>query len=221
MRGAGKVAVSVQRCLFFILDTSIRYDKETDGFVFAFDYDNFGMNALHDKDFRKKWEVNTRGERIVFSKTERSAVKVYPTDELKKIFDSFGIQWDSGENFIDFVQEIQAEKQNAKFFDVLLRAFNATLQMRNSIPRSEIDYLISPVRSADGTFFDSREQKRLLENGKKVTLPIDADANGAYHIALKGLYLLKNNFNLNENGYIENIKDADWFRFTEEKKYAE
>ena len=63
--------------------------------------------------------------------------------------------------------------------------------MRNSIPNSsnaEDDYLISPIKAEDGTFFDSREQFSL---GKDAKLPIDADANGAYHIALKGLYLLK------------------------------
>lgn len=205
---------------FFDNFDSIRYDKETDGFVFAFDYDSFGANALHDKDFRKKWEVNTRGERLVFSKAERKTITVNPTEKLKKIFDEFGIKWNSEDNFIESVQEIQAEKQNARFFDVLLRSFNATLQMRNSIPNSEIDYLISPVRADDGTFFDSREQKKLAETGHHPKLPLDADANGAYHIALKGLYLLMNNFNLNEKGYIENIKDADWFKFAEEKPYA-
>ena len=118
------------------------------------------------------------------------------------------------------MQEIQAEKANAKFFDTLLRSFNASLQMRNSIPNSEIDYLVSPVMASDGTYFDSREQKSLDGNGI-AKLPVDADANGAYHIALKGLYLLKNNFNLNDKGYIDNIKDADWFKFAQEKKYAE
>lgn len=202
---------------FFDKFDSIRYDGETDGFVFTFDYDNFGASAWHDKDFRKTWEVNTRGERIVYSKAERKSVTVKPTEDLKKIFAEFGIRWESGENFIDSVQEIQAEKQNARFFDTLLRSLNAMLQMRNSVPNSDIDYLVSPVRAADGTFFDSREQK---EFGKSAKLPIDADANGAYHIALKGLYLLRNNFNLNDKGYIESIKDADWFRFAQEKPYA-
>ena len=88
--------------------------------------------------------------------------------------------------------------------------------MRNSIPNSEIDYLISPVKADDGTFFDSRVQKELGEEAK---LPIDADANGAYHIALKGLYLLKNDFNLNEKGYIETISNSEWFNFVQEKNY--
>lgn len=88
--------------------------------------------------------------------------------------------------------------------------------MRNSIPNTEVDYLISPVKAEDGTFFDSRQQ---LSLGSRATLPIDADANGAYHIALKGLYLLTHNFNQNDKGYIENISNADWFKFVQEKQY--
>ena len=89
--------------------------------------------------------------------------------------------------------------------------------MRNSVPNSssaEDDYLISPIKADDGTFFDTRDQVVL---GKDAKLPIDADANGAYHIALKGLYLLKNNFNRNDKGFIENISNADWFSLCRKK----
>jgi CRISPR-associated protein Cpf1 len=88
--------------------------------------------------------------------------------------------------------------------------------MRNSVANStnpEDDYLISPVEAADGSFYDSRNYK------SSDKLPCDADANGAYHIALKGLYLLKNNFNKNDKGYIENISHADWFKFVQKKEF--
>lgn len=94
--------------------------------------------------------------------------------------------------------------------------------MRNSVPNTEEDYLISPVKAADGTFFDSRNEiaKGKDSSGKWISkFPVDADANGAYHIALKGLYLLQNNFNLNEKGYIENISNSDWFKFVQKKEY--
>jgi len=51
--------------------------------------------------------------------------------------------------------------------------------MRNSITNSEVDYLISPVMNNKGSFYDSRKAD--------ARLPKDADANGAYHIAKKGL----------------------------------
>ena len=197
---------------FFDKFDGIRYDSKEDCFVFSVDYSKLGNNA----DYLKKWEIYTRGERIVYSRKENKTFTVNPTENLKKKFDEFGINWHNEENFIDSLQTVQAEKTNAPFFDELLRSFNSTLQMRNSIPNSEIDYLISPVKAEDGTFFDSREQLAL---GKNAKLPIDADANGAYHIALKGLFLLQNDFNRNEKGVIQNISNADWFRFVQEKEY--
>ena len=197
---------------FFDKFDGIRYDSKEDCFVFSVDYSKLGNNA----DYLKKWEIYTRGERIAYNRKENKTFTVNPTENLKKKFDEFGINWHNEENFIDSLQTVQAEKINAPFFDELLRSFNSTLQMRNSIPNSEIDYLISPVKAEDGTFFDSREQLAL---GKNAKLPIDADANGAYHIALKGLYLLQNNFNRNEKGVIQNISNADWFRFVQEKEY--
>ena len=76
----------------------------------------------------------------------------------------------------------------------------------------------------DGNFYDSRLEAAKGKDEKEnwiSKLPVDADANGAYHIALKGLYLLKNDFNLNEKGYIENISNADWFKFVQNKEYQD
>lgn len=91
--------------------------------------------------------------------------------------------------------------------------------MRNSNATTGEDYIISPVKNEDGTFFDSRKEKELGDTSK---LPIDADANGAYHIALKGLLLL-NRFNKTEESDLKKtdlkISDAEWFNFTQEKKY--
>ena len=142
------------------------------------------------------------------------------------LFDEQGINWNTEDNFINQIHAVQAERENCAFYDGLYRSFTAILQMRNSVPnssRQEDDYMISPVKSADGTFFDSRVEaaKGKTPDGKWISkLPVDADANGAYHIALKGLYLLKNNFNLNDKGYIENISNADWFKFAQEKNYT-
>ncbi|MBO4859624.1 MAG: type V CRISPR-associated protein Cas12a/Cpf1 [Treponema sp.] len=204
---------------FFSKFDSIYYDEKEACFVFAFDYSKFGDNA----DFKKKWEVYTKGERLVYSKQERKSITVSPTEELKKIFNEFSINWNNSESVLDQIKTIPAEKLNAKFFDTLLRAFNATLQMRNSVPnssRQEDDYLISPVKARDGTFYDSRieAEKGIDKNGRWVSkLPVDADANGAYHIALKGLYLLENNFNRNEKGVIQNISNVEWFKFAQTK----
>ena len=202
---------------FFEKFDAVRYDEKEECFVFSIDYSKLCDNA----DYHKKWDIYTRGERLVYSKKENRTFSVKPTEKLKEIFDDKGINWKNEENFLDSILNVEAEKANAPFFDELLRSFNTSLQMRNSIPNSsnaEDDYLISPIKAEDGTFFDSREQFSL---GKDAKLPIDADANGAYHIALKGLYLLKNNFNQNDKGYIENISNADWFKFVQKKEYLD
>lgn len=54
--------------------------------------------------------------------------------------------------------------------------------MRNSWTGTDIDYLVSPVCNEKGEFFDSRNVDKAL--------PQNADANGAYNIARKGLILL-------------------------------
>ena len=78
-------------------------------------------------------------------------ISINPTEQLKNIFDEFNVNWNNEDNFIDSVQTIQAEKSNAKFFDTLLRMFNATLQMRNSKTNSsasEDDWKRLPLSSS-------------------------------------------------------------------------
>lgn len=189
---------------------AVKYDKETDSFVFSFTY------AKDNASFVKSWEVYSRGERIKYSPKDKKSFKVNPTEDLKKIFDDKNIEWLSGRNILDDLINVPAEKSNAPFFDKLYQSFTSILQMRNSVANStnpEDDYLISPVKATDGSFYDSRNYK------SSDKLPCDADANGAYHIALKGLYLLKNNFNKNDKGYIENISHADWFKFVQKKEF--
>ena len=50
---------------------------------------------------------------------------------------------------------------------------------------------ISPVKNAKGYFYDSRVVDK--------TLPIDADANGAYNIARKGLMLIEQIKNVDDD----------------------
>ena len=71
-----------------------------------------------------------------------------------------------------------------------------------------IDYLISPVSSA--TPFKTGPDNAM---GIK-----DADANGAYHIALKGLYLLENNFP-KDGEYLQRITTLEWLKYVQMHTY--
>ncbi|MCQ2082726.1 MAG: type V CRISPR-associated protein Cas12a/Cpf1 [Lachnospiraceae bacterium] len=188
----------------------IEYDKVSESFAFSFEVPDDVQSHI------RKWTVYSRGERIKYNPKDKQSFKVNPTEDLKKIFDEKNIEWTSGRNILEDIINVPSEKNNAAFFDKLYQSFTSILQMRNSVANStnpEDDYLISPVKAADGTFYDSRNYK---DSDK---LPCDADANGAYHIALKGLYLLKNNFNKNDKGSIENISHADWFKFVQKRAF--
>ena len=78
--------------------------------------------------------------------------------------------------------------------------------MRNS--NDETDYIISPVAG-----------ERPFISGPNNAMGIsDADANGAFNIALKGLYWVKNDFPT-EGGYLKYINDTEWFEFIQTKPY--
>ena len=71
-----------------------------------------------------------------------------------------------------------------QFYKRLCELLALTLQMRNSISgRTDMDYIISPVKNASGQFYDSRTATS--------DLPRDADANGAYNIARKVLLFIR------------------------------
>ncbi|MCL4103293.1 hypothetical protein [Fibrobacter sp. HC4] len=200
----------LMKSLFKQYFQQIEYDKVSESFAFSFEVPDDVQSHI------RKWTVYSRGERIKYNPKDKQSFKVNPTEDLKKIFDEKNIEWTSGRNILEDIINVPSEKNNAAFFDKLYQSFTSILQMRNSVANStnpEDDYLISPVKAADGTFYDSRNYK---DSDK---LPCDADANGAYHIALKGLYLLKNNFNKNDKGSIENISHADWFKFVQKRAF--
>lgn len=163
---------------FFDKFKSISYNKNKDWFEFSFDYNDFTSKAEGTK---TEWTVCTNGERIENfrngeTSNQWSGRTINLSQELKTLFDGYGI---------DFTKDLQnsiCSQSEKGFFEQLLRLFKLTVQMRNSISNTEIDYLISPVCDKKGVFYDSREDRK--------DLPNNADANGAYNIARKGLMIL-------------------------------
>lgn len=162
---------------FFKKFKSIKFNSAENYFEFAFDYNDFTTRAEGTK---TEWTVCTYGDRI---KTFRNPDKVNQWDNqevnLTEQFEDFFGKNDLiyGDGNCIKNQIILHDKK--EFFEGLLHLLKLTLQMRNSITNSEVDYLISPVKNNKGEFYDSRKANN--------TLPKDADANGAYHIAKKGL----------------------------------
>ena len=84
--------------------------------------------------------------------------------------------------------------------------------MRNSKTNSEVDYLFSPVADEQGVFYDSRNCG--------ANLPNNADANGAYNIARKGLWVIRKiqSTSIDEKISLA-ITDKDWLNFVQNKSY--
>ena len=193
-----------------------RIEMKNGHIEFEFDYRKF---KTFQTDYQNLWTVSTYGKRIVMridDKGYKQMVDYEPTKDIVNAFKSKGIQLTEGSDLKALIADIEANAANASFFSTMLYAFQKTLQMRNSNAATEEDFILSPV-ARDGHYFCSTDEanKGKDAQGNWVSkLPVDADANGAYHIALKGLYLLRNP----ETKKIENEK---WLQFMVEKPYLE
>ena len=193
-----------------------RIEMRNGDIEFEFDYRKF---KTFQTDYQNLWTVSTYGKRIVMridDKGYKQMVDYEPTKEIINVFKNKGIQLTEGSDLKALISDFEANTVNASFFNTLLYAFQKTLQMRNSNAATEEDYILSPV-AKDGHYFcsiDEANKGRDTKGDWVSKLPVDADANGAYHIALKGLYLLRNP----ETKKIENEK---WLQFMVEKPYLE
>lgn len=178
---------------------------------FEFDYRKF---KTYQTDYRNLWTVNTSGKRIVFDTGTRRAKVFYPTNEIVVAFKEKGITLNEGADIKALLADLDASTKNASFYGTLFYAFQRTLQMRNSDAATEEDYIFSPVAVNGHQFntIDEANKGRDAQGNWVSRLPVDADANGAYHIALKGLFLLL-------NPEIKRIENEKWFQFMAEKPF--
>ena len=163
---------------FFGKFSSIEYNKAKDYFEFEFDYSKYTTKADGTK---TSWTICTNSTRIeTFRNTEKNSQwdskEIVLSQAFKDLFDKYKINYSSN------LKASILSQDKKEFFEELLHLLKLTLQMRNSKTGTDIDYLISPVANNKGVFYDSR-----VVND---TLPKDADANGAYNIARKGLWVI-------------------------------
>lgn len=194
---------------FFSRFDIIRFNQQNNWLEFHLDYSKFGNVA---EGTRTKWIVTTQGKRIVtFRNPEKNSQwdnrEVELTDEFKALFEKYSI--DISGNIKESIS-VQTEKD---FFEELLHLLRLTLQMRNSITNSEVDYLISPVANKDGVFYNSSSCPK--------SLPENADANGAFNIARKGLMMIQqlrkakaNNEDLDKVKF--DLTNKSWLRFAQQ-----
>ncbi len=188
---------------FFGQFKDIRYNRKKNVFEFDLDYSKFRKGELS---YRKEWTLCTYGKRIQKS-SDGTILEIVLTDLFMELLK------DGLDNIPAFIQA----QDSTPFFKNLLSAMYLMLQMRNSKPgHTEIDYIVSPVQNSSGECYDSNKEK---EAGTEAKLPIDADANGAYNIARKGLLLLQR-IQSQENDQKLNlaISRKEWLKFAQEKE---
>ena len=141
---------------------------------------------------------------------------------MAKILGSESIEYQSGKNLLPELEKVN----NPQLFSELQKIVRSTVQLRNSKSEAkdaEYDRLISPVLNEEGKFFDSFKY-RDKDNEEEKILPIDADANGAYCIALKGLYIMQaiqKNWSEEEglSPDVLRLNNTDWFDYIQNKRY--
>ena len=193
---------------FFNKFKDIRFNEEKNYFEFVVDeYTKFNAKAEKTK---LDWIICTHGERIkTFRNSSKNnqwdSEKVNLTESYIALFKEYNIDYKSK------LKEQITSKTEKDFFEQMLFLFKLTLQMRNSITGTQTDYLISPVADKNGNFFDSRKN---IEN-----LPNNADANGAYNIARKGLWIIEQIKKAKDLKKIKlSISNKEWLQFVQNKK---
>ncbi|MBQ8455735.1 MAG: type V CRISPR-associated protein Cas12a/Cpf1 [Bacteroidaceae bacterium] len=193
---------------FFGKFKSIRYNTQREWFEFAFDYNDFTTKA---EETRTEWTLCTYGERILtFRNPDKNSQwddkEIVLTQAFKQLFEKYDIDIHGN------MKEDICTQNDAQFFKDLLSLMKLLLQMRNSKTNSEVDYLLSPVADEQGRFFDSRSGI--------ATLPDNADANGAYNIARKGLWVIRKIQETAENEKLSlTISNREWLQFAQTKPY--
>lgn len=195
---------------FFGKFESISFNPSMSWFEFKFDYSHFTNKA---EGSRTHWTLCTYGSRIMTYRNpdknnQRDYKNINLTSEFKMFFDLHSVDYTSTLDLKDAIL-----RQNSKeFFSQLLELFRLIVQMRNSRKETSEDYLISPVQDETGAFYDSRSAEQ--------NLPDNADANGAYNIALKGLWAMDQIRKAESGKKVKlAISNQQWLNFVQKKPY--
>lgn len=190
----------------------IYYNSDKDYFVFHIsNYTAFNPKA---KCSRQDWNICTVGKRIrnyrdSDNNNEWKSEEIELTKEFKVLFDEYGIDYHS--NLLDSI----LKQENKSFFyneDVKKPSFfplvKLMVQLRNSFIKSDVDYIFSPVADKNGIFFDSGNCANYLPN--------NADANGAFNIARKGLMLVERIQSTSSDKNLSLIiTNEEWLRYVQ------
>lgn len=200
---------------YFKLFDSIHFNSKENWFEFVFDYKKFPGTTPMDK---SKWTVcTTPHDRFRWNRSLNNSKGGYDlikaTEELQDLFGQYRITYGDGGNLISQI----CAQDAVMFFKEMIKILSVVSSLRQNNGEKgdeEKDFILSPVKDRRGKFFNSLEAKE--------TQPVDADANGAYHIALKGLWAL-HKINETDKEKLNNVKlaisNAEWLDFAQSKPF--
>ncbi|MBI5893771.1 MAG: type V CRISPR-associated protein Cas12a/Cpf1 [Deltaproteobacteria bacterium] len=189
---------------FFGKFETIRYNPDKKYFEFVAKYNNFVADEKAKLENDREWTICTYGkERYQYQPATKTYNPIDVTKCLQGLMDreQHKIHYDQGNDLKNNILSIN----NAQFFKDLIFYLRLVLQMRYTDGKGR-DFILSPVANNEGVFFNS-------ENAKE-NEPKDADANGAYHIALKGLLQLQK-IRTGEKKLA--ISNKEWHDFVQER----
>ncbi|MDR2346490.1 MAG: type V CRISPR-associated protein Cas12a/Cpf1 [Planctomycetaceae bacterium] len=179
---------------------TIYYDTKNHYFRFEFDYKNFDKLRVDDvKEFKRtKWSVcSHNADRSIAERQNNKWIRrsIDIQSKLTELFEKYITDFKSGK----CLKESICKVNDAKFFENLLKYLYILLSVRHTWKDdkgNEYDTIVSSVELVQGSneFYcsDVEKKKGTNKDGRWISeLPVDADANGAYNIACKGLLLLK------------------------------
>ncbi len=183
--------------------------NEKDGY-YEFLIDDYSKFTNRSFGIKKDWVLCSYGNRIETFRDKESnnnwnTKEIDLTKQFDLLFETYNVDKNNLKSSILEIDEPQ-------FYMEFIKLVKLLLQMRNSVPHSEIDYLISPVKDKFGKVFDSRKED--------VKYPIDADANGAYNIARKGLMLVEQIKTNDSNEKMKwRLSNLDYLTYVQEKHW--
>ena len=183
---------------FFQIFEKIFFNKKKGYFEFHFNYKNFPRIKEQNWPTWKACSHSTRLENFKDNGIWETR-EIDLTNEIKSLLKQNSISFYNEQCLIKRI----SEQSKSDFLKSFIRLFRLTIQMRNSKKETNEDWLISPIKDNNGFFFDSRDAGP--------SMPKDADANGAYHIALKGRLLIDQI--KKDDKKSPDLSNACWFRY--------
>ena len=195
---------------------SVRFNPQAGYFEFAMDYEKF---KTHGTSHRKKWTVCTHGDlRYRYDSKTRKSEACNVSAELKALLENKEIEFAEGDELKEKILAVD----DAGFFKSLLFFIRLTMELRHAKSGTDEDFILSPVKDDKGRFFDSRNfdgDSGMPADGDS-GMPADADANGAYHIALKGLLAMekiRKAKDETEDKAALAVKNEDWIAYVQSR----